>query len=94
MKIKAMEIANYIINSSALMYEDGEYFAHWSEEKGLNYDGNTDQENITVSVPCEYADEMSRDEFDSKENLDDPDFMRICEELAQKLNKEILSEVE
>ena len=89
MKIKAMEIANYIINSQTMMYEDGEYFAHWSEEKGLNYDGNMDPENITVSVLCEYTDEMSRDEFDSKENLDDPDFMRICEELAENLNKEI-----
>ena len=89
MKITVKEIAEYIINSPSLMYEDGEYFVHWSEEKGLNYDGNTDSENITVSVPCEYADGMSREEFDSKENLDDPDFMRICEELADKLNEEI-----
>ena len=82
MKITSKEIAEYIINSPALMYEDGEYFAHWSGEKGLNYEGNTDPGNITVSVPCE-------EEFDSKENLDDPDFMRICEELADKLNEEI-----
>ena len=89
MKITIKEIAEYIINSTALMYEDGEYFVHWSEEKGLNYDGNTDSENITVSSACEYADGMSREKFDSKESLADPDFMRICEELAGKLNKEI-----
>lgn len=89
MRIAAKEIAEYIINSPSLMYEDGEYFAHWSGEKGLNYDGNTDPENITVSVLCEYADGMSRDEFDSKESLDDPEFMQICEELADKLNEEI-----
>ena len=89
MKITSKEIAEYIINSPALMYEDGEYFAHWSEEKGLNYEGNTDPGNITVSVPCEYADEMIREEFDSKENLDDPDFTRICEKLADRLNEEI-----
>lgn len=88
-KISVEEIAEYIIDSLALMYEDGEYYAHWSEEKGLNYDGNTDPENITVSVPCEYADGISREEFDSKESLDDPDFMRICEGLADKLNEEI-----
>lgn len=87
--IKSKEIAEYIIDSPALMYEDGEYCAHWSEEKGLNYDGNTDPENITVSVPCEYADGMSREEFDGKEDLQDSDFMRICEELAEKLNAEI-----
>ena len=89
MKITVKEIAEYIINSPALMYEDGEYFAHWSGEKGLNYEGNTDPGNITVSVPCEYADEMIREEFDSKENLDDPDFTRICEKLADRLNEEI-----
>ena len=89
MKITVKEIAEYIIGSPALMYEDGEYFAHWSEEKGLNYDGNTDPENITVSAPCDYADSMSREEFDSKEGVSDPDFMRICEELAEKLDKEI-----
>lgn len=88
-KISVEEIAGYIIDSPALMYEDGEYFAHWSEEKGLNYDGNTDPENITVSAPCDYADSMSREEFDGKEDLQDPDFMRICEELADKLNAEI-----
>ena len=88
MKITVKEIAEYIIDSPALMYEDGEYFAHWSEEKGLNYDGNTDPENITVSAPCDYADSMSREEFDNKESLSDPDFMRICEELAKKLNEE------
>lgn len=89
MKITAKEIAEYIINSPSLMYEDGEYFAHWSEEKGMNYDGNTDPENTTVSAPCDYVDGMSRDEFDSKEDLKDPDFMRICEELAERLNEEI-----
>lgn len=89
MKITAKEVAEYIINSPSLMYEDGEYFAHWSEEKGLNYDGNTDPGNITVSVPCSYADGMSREEFGSKEILDDPDFMQICEELADRLNEEI-----
>lgn len=89
MKITVKEIAEYIIDSPVLMYEDGEYFAHWSEEKGLNYDGSTDPENITVSVPCDYADGMSREEFDSKERLSDPDFMRICEELSDKLNEEI-----
>lgn len=89
MKITVKEIAEYIIDSPALMYEDGEYFAHWSEEKGLNYDGNTDPENITVSAPCDYADSMSREEFDSKERLSDRDFMRICEELSDKLNEEI-----
>ena len=89
MKKTVKEIAEYIINSPALMYEDGEYFAHWSEEKGLNYDGNTDPENITVSAPCDYADSMSREEFDEKESLEDCDFMQICEELANKLNEEI-----
>lgn len=89
MKITVREIAEYIIDSPALMYEDGEYFVHWSEEKGLNYDGNMNPENITVSAPCDYADGMGRGEFDGKENLDDPDFMRICEELADKLSKEI-----
>lgn len=89
MKITVKEIAEYIIDSPALMYEDGEYFAHWSEEKGLNYDGNTDPENITVFAYCDYAEGLDRMEFDSKENLDDPDFMRICEELADKLNEEI-----
>lgn len=88
-KISVEEIAEYIIDSPALMYEDGEYYVHWSEEKGLNYDGNTDPENITVSAPCDYADSMSREEFDSKEDLRDSDFMRICEELADKLNAEI-----
>ena len=88
MKITVKEIAEYIIDSPVLMYEDGEYFAQWSEEKGLNYDGNTDPENITVSAPCDYADSMSREEFDNKESLSDPDFMRICEELAKKLNEE------
>lgn len=89
MKITASEIAEYIIESMGMMYEDGGYFAHWSEEKGLNYDGNTDPENITVSALCDYADGMSREEFDSKESLSDPDFMQICEELADKLNEEI-----
>ena len=89
MKITVKEIAEYIIDSPALMYEDGEYFAHWSEEKGLNYDGNTGPENITVSAPCDYADGMSREELDNKESLSDPDFMRICEELEKKLNEEI-----
>ena len=89
MKITVKEIAEYIIDSQALMYEDGEYFAHWSEEKGLNYDRNTDPENITVSAPCDYADSMSREEFDEKESLEDWDFMQICEDLADKLNQEI-----
>lgn len=88
-KITKLEVAQYLINSPSLMYEDGEYYAHWSEEKGLNYDGNMDPENITVSVPCEYADGMDREEFDSKESIDDSDFMEICETLAERLNEEI-----
>lgn len=88
-KITKLEVAQYLINSPSLMYEDGEYYAHWSEEKGLNYDGNMDPENITVCVPCEYAYEMSREEFDSKESVDDADFMGICEALAEKLSEEI-----
>lgn len=46
-------------------------------------------ENITVMTVCDYADEMSREEFDEKESLTDCDFMQICEELADKLNEEI-----
>ena len=89
MKITASQIAEYIIESMGTMYEDGGYYTHYNPETGFNYKGNSDPENITVSAPCDYADSMSREEFDSKENLDDPDFMRICEELADKLNEEI-----
>lgn len=88
-KITPKEVAKYIIDSPALMYEDGEYYAHWSKEKGLNYDGNMNPENITVMTVCDYADEMSREEFDEKESLADCDFMQICEELADKRNEEI-----
>ncbi len=90
-RVSAEDIADYIINSPSMMYEDGYYYAHWSPENGLNYDGFSNLENISVASRCYYDDDggMDRDEFDRKERLDDPDFMRICEDLAEKLNTEI-----
>lgn len=89
MKITASQIAEYIIESMGMMYEDGGYYTHYNPETGFNYKGNSDPENITVFAYCDYAEGLDRMEFDSKENLDDPDFMQICEELADKLNEEI-----
>lgn len=88
-KFTATDIAMYITNSTMSMYEDGDYYVHWSEEKGLNYDGNTDPNNITVISHCDYADGMSQSEFYAKENLCDTDFLQICDDLANKLNSEI-----
>ncbi len=86
----ALEIAKYIIDSPSAMYEDGYYYTHWNPEKGLNYDGNSDADNITVCAPCLYADDMeSIDELTEKENIDDMDFMSICESISQKLDEEI-----
>lgn len=89
-KVTTLEIANYIINSPSTMYEDGYYYAHWNEKDGLNYKGNSNQDNITVCVPCAYAAEIeNRDKFNAKESVDDEEFMRVCDTLADKLNKEI-----
>lgn len=88
-KISALEIAEYIMESMVSMYEDGSYYAHYNPDKGLNYEGNTDPENITVLASCNYADDLDRYEMEQKENTNDSDFMRICEELAEKLNEEI-----
>lgn len=93
-KMSKNDVANYIINSPSIMFEDGCYYAHWSEDNGLNYDGNTDPENITVIAECQYADHISREEFDAKENINDFDFMAICEELAEKLNTEISKKID
>ena len=89
MKITKEQIAEYIIESMGMMYEDGGYYVHYNPETGFNYTGNSDPENITVSALCDYADGMSREEFDEKESLEDCDFVQICEELADKLNEEI-----
>lgn len=87
----ALEIAKYIIDSPFTMYEDGYYYAHWNPEKGLNYDGNSNSDNIMVCVPCLYADDMeSIDELTEKEDIDDMDFMSICESISQKLYEEIV----
>lgn len=89
-KVTALEVADYIIHSPYMLYEDGYYYAHWNPKERLNYKGNSDPDNITVCVPCAYADEVSdRDEFNAKESVDDEEFMRVCDALADKLNKEI-----
>ena len=89
-KVTALDIANYIINSPSTMYEDGYYYVHWNEEDGLNYKGNTNPNNITVCVPCTYAGEVAnKDEFNARESVDDEDFMRVCDALADKVNEEI-----
>lgn len=88
--LTGVDIAKYIIESTVSMYEDGSYYVHWSEKKGLNYDGNMDSENITVTSECRYADGLDEYEFYQKESYDDEDFMRICEDLANKLNREIM----
>lgn len=88
--IDTLGVANYIINSTALMYENGYYCAHWSPKKGLNYDGNNDEDNITVYARCPYDEDVkSREEFDAKESIDDPDFLEVCENLTHQLNEEI-----
>lgn len=88
-KFTPKDIAEYIIESFSELYEDGFYYVHCHPETGLNYRGNSDPENITVCVPCYYADGLDRFEFDSKENESDPDFMEICSALADKLNLEL-----
>lgn len=88
-KFTSKDIAEYIIESYAELFEDGYYYVHCNPEIGLNYRGNLDPENITVCAPCDYADGMDRYEFDQKENFNDPDFMDICENLAEKLNNVI-----
>lgn len=83
------EIAEYIINSPYLMYEDGYYCVHCHPETGLNYRGISDPENIVVYVPCEYAEGIEREEMDAKESESDEDFVQICERLTEKLNEEL-----
>lgn len=90
-KFTAHDIAEYIIESFSELYEDGYYCVHYNPETGLNYKGNMDPENITVCARCDYADGLDRCEFDAKESENDPEFMDICEELAEKLNSELNS---
>lgn len=91
-KITELMIAEYLIESFSSMYEDGYYYVHWNPEIGLNYNGNDDPENITVCAKCDYAQGLDRCKFDSKESYDDPDFMTICEKLADLLNEKIQTE--
>lgn len=89
--VTAEGIADYIINSPSSMYEDGYYHAHYSKDQGgLNYHGNDWLDNFTAVVACEYANGRSKKDFEKKENIDDPDFMEICEKLADKINEYML----
>lgn len=88
-KFTERDIAEYIIEGSVSVYEDGFYHVHYNPKTGFNYKGNSDDENITVCARCEYAEGLDPFEFYSKENMDDPDFMRICTELAEKLNQKL-----
>lgn len=90
-KYTAHDIAEYIINSYLMMCEDGYYHVHYNSVSGLNYKGSNDQRNFTVLVPCDYAKNITRYEFEKKQNENDPDFMKICNKLAEKLNTEIKS---
>lgn len=85
----AHDIAEYIIDSPYLMYEMGDYCVHCHPETGLNYRGISDPDNIIIYIPCEYAEGIEREEMDAKESESDPDFMEICEKLADALNREI-----
>lgn len=91
-KLTALEVADYIINSPYLMYEDGDYYIHWNPVHGLNYKGNSDPDNIIISIHCSYADGLSREEFETKESVNDSDFMSVCDALADKLNEKIENE--
>lgn len=81
------EIARYLIDSPFVMWEDGYYYAHWDEESGLVYEYTPD--TVDGRARAAYADEISREEFDAKESLADPDFMEVCEALAYDLNQQL-----
>lgn len=85
----AHDIAEYITESYLVMYQDGYYYVHYNPKTGFNYKGTQDPDNITVCVPCDYAEGLDRYEFDMKENESDPDFMAVCEKLADELNERL-----
>lgn len=90
--VTAEDVANYIIDSPSSMYEDGHYYAHYSKDQGgLNYHGKDWHDNFTAAAVCAYADGMRREDFYEKENIDDPDFMEICEKLADKINEYMMT---
>lgn len=90
--VTAEDVADYITNSPSSMYEDGHYHAYYSKDQGgLNYHEKDWHDNFTAAVACEYADGMRREDFYEKENIDDPDFMEICEKLADKINEYMMT---
>lgn len=88
------DIANYIINSSNMMFEDGLYYAHVNDNGELV----SSKDNATTFTAefddSEWANDESPERFyEEAETKNNPDFMYACRQLAQEINAYIEEEL-
>ena len=99
-EITAMDVANGIINSGNVSFEDeggakGEvtYYAHIKvdddgEVEFVSAYYNADESFTELADISEWADDEDPSRlYEEFETIDNPDFMRMCDRLAYKINK-------
>jgi len=88
------DIADYIINSSNMMFEDGLYYAHVNDNGEL-VPSKDDATTFTAEFDdSEWANDESPERFyEEAETKSNPDFMRVCEKLADEINEYLDQEV-
>jgi hypothetical protein len=93
----AEEVADYIIGSYAIMYNPNthDYFLFQNPNSGkLEYLGTGSANAIEVNATVDYDSEYLNDEnpqrfYDETERKDHAGFMKVCQELADKLNENL-----
>ena len=82
-----LDIANYLIDSDYSLFENDNYYLYYNPDTGLNYNGNTDPDNITITVTLsDYGIDINNyDCLSDFENIDNPEFLTICEKLLDDL---------
>jgi len=87
-KYTESDIADYIINSQNMMFEEGLYYAH-VDESGELVHSKDDAATFTARFDdSEWADDESPERFyEEAETKSNPDFMDACEKLANQINE-------
>lgn len=93
-KYTESDIADYIINSQNMMFEEGLYYAH-VDESGELVHSKDDAATFTARFDdSEWADDESPERFyEEAETKSNPDFMYACRQLAKEINAYIEEEL-